>query len=142
MIPGFEIEFRRLCTARDFHVVGIVPARRHIVRRKVGHVEQQVIQCGAHVLELALARIECACQVGDLLLERFDVLAGGLGRADCLRTLVAPALQFLDPGLQLLSAGFQRRKLFHVEVVAAARQRDSDMFEILTQQLRIEHCVS
>jgi len=101
-----------------------------------------VVQGGTYFVKLPLAQIKLAGEIGNLLLQRFYILTGGFDLADFLRSLVTPALQFLHLGLQLLSAGFQRRELFHVEVVATARQSGCHLFEIVTQQLRIEHCVS
>ena len=82
MVPDFEIKSARLAPAPDFHVVRFVPARRHRLVRQVRDVQQHGVQLRLDFAELRLGTVQRFAESCDLVQQRLNILACGLGLAD------------------------------------------------------------
>ena len=123
----------------DLDVVGFGLAIRHVVIRQIRQAQGQIRQFGLDRVQGRAFPGQLITETGDGLLERCDVLATRLGRADGLGHAVAFGLQFLGTHLSRLAPRLQRRQGVQIESYTAARQRGSHGFGLVAKQMRVDH---
>ena len=139
VLARLEVEFGRLPPAAHLDVVVLVPADRHAGQRHVRHVHLPGLLPRLDLGELGLGLRQLLAEVFDLVEQRLDVLAAGLGLPDRFRAGVLAVLQVLGAQLQVLAAGVEFAPGRRVEVVAAAGQGGGDGLGVVSQELGIEH---
>lgn len=106
---------------------------------RFGEAQQEVAQGALHAVELGLERLQRVAQSRDLGEQRSGVLALPLRDADLLGQRVAPALQLLRPGLDVLALALERLERGGVERDAALGEARGDRGEVGAEQVDVEH---
>ena len=139
MVTHVEIECARCAPAPQLDIVVLVCAIGHAVLRQIRQVQAQRLQARLHGVQFSGGGAHLLADLGHFGLQRFDVLAAGLGLANSLGLGVARRLQFLGAHLQALAVRLDGGQGVQVQGVATARQGGGHGRRIIAEAFGVQH---